>query len=115
MTSAGIFLALILAAAAFYIVTPMLRESDETPHREAKLLDRARDAHARHAMLLASLKDLEDDLATDKISEEDHALLESRLKQQAIATLREIDEIEERRANPTPPGPRPLDEDEAPA
>lgn len=113
MSPAALFIALTLAVATLYIVLPLLQRHDDPAPREARLLGAARDAQARHEMLLASLKDLEDDLATDKISVEDHALLEGRLKRQAIETLRELDAIEKRRNNPPPPGPRELEDDEA--
>jgi hypothetical protein len=89
--------ALIAAALALiglaYIVAPLLREDALVPTstRHADL-DELRELQARRQMLLGSLKDLEHDRATDKVSERDYRRLKARLSARAIDVLRRLDE-----------------------
>jgi hypothetical protein len=48
-------------------------------------------------MLLASLKDLEDDRETDKIGDEDYERLKSRLSAQTIEVMQRLDRVERQR------------------
>lgn len=95
----GIVLAVLLAVVALgYVFAPLLqRDALESNERSEASLDELRTLHARQQMLLASLKDLEDDRQTDKIGTEDYERLKSRLSTQTIEVMRRIDVVEKER------------------
>ena len=95
----GVLLAVLLAVAALgYVLAPLLqRDALESNERFEASLDELRTLHARQLMLLASLKDLEDDRQTDKIGAEDYERLKSRLSTQAIEVMQRIDAVEKER------------------
>ena len=95
--TAGMLLTLLIAvAAAVFVVLPLLRrdalESEERPEAS---IGKLRESHERQQMLLASLKDLEDDRATDKLDEQDYEQLKSELSGQAIEVMQRIDALEQ--------------------
>jgi len=95
----GTVLILLLAAAALaFVLAPLLRRerSDANASDEAAL-DSLRELHARQQMLLASLRDLEDDRATDKIGDSDYEELKQRLSAEAIEVMRQLDAAEQER------------------
>jgi len=95
----GTVLILLLAAAALaFVLAPLLRreQSDANASDEAAL-DSLRELHARQQMLLASLRDLEDDRATDKIGDSDYEELKQRLSAEAIEVMRQLDAAEQER------------------
>jgi hypothetical protein len=95
---AGTFLTLLLGAAALaYIVMPMLLDDGSTTQDASTALSNEQEALSRQQMLLAALKDLEDDRSTDKIGDEDYARLKSRLSGQAIETMQRLDALQESR------------------
>jgi hypothetical protein len=95
----GILLAALLAVAALgYVLAPLLqRDALESDERSEASLGELRALHARQQMLLASLKDLEDDRQTDKIGAEDYERLKSRLSTQTIEVMQRIDVVEHER------------------
>jgi len=94
--TAGLILVLLLAAAAaVYLVRPLLQRDALDPEEVGRAsTDALRDLHSRQQMLLASLKDLEDDLATDKLDQEDYESLKQQLSAQAIEVMQQIDGLE---------------------
>ena len=97
-----------------YVASPLLVRRDEgsDPAEAERGLAEARELQSRHTMLLASLKDLEDDRLTEKLSEADYVELKQRLTDEAVETMRAIDAHEEARKRPLPRGPRPLPDPE---
>ena len=95
----GVVLAVLLALTALgYVLAPLLqRDALESNERSEASLDELRTLHARQQMLLASLKDLEDDRQTDKIGAEDYERLKSRLSTQTIEVMQRIDVVEKER------------------
>jgi len=97
---AGTWIAVGLAIVVSALVAAPLfnsaRAGRHSPPEEA--LSEARDLLARQNMLVTSLRDLEDDHATDKINDEDYAELHARLSAEAIAVMRKLDTERERRA-----------------
>jgi len=95
---ATVLLLLLAAAALVFILTPLLgrarRSANE--HDEASLAS-LRELHARQQMLLAALKDLEDDRDTDKIGDSDYEQMKQRLSTEAIEVMRELDTAEQER------------------
>jgi hypothetical protein len=82
-------------AAAGWILAPLLRGAQSVPVRSGEAVDaadEARDLQAQREMLMASLRDLEDDHATGKIDERDYAELKERLTTQAAVVLKRLDE-----------------------
>jgi hypothetical protein len=98
--SLGTVLVLILAAGAWYfILAPLMRANAlDRDGARGTHLGELRELHARQQMLLASLKDLEDDRDTDKIGDEDYAGLKSRLSAQTIEVMQRMDILEAERA-----------------
>jgi hypothetical protein len=93
---AGALLALALALAlAAFIGAPLLRRGAADPELVASPGGAARDLQSRRDMLLSSLKDVEDDRATDKIGESDYAELHARLSAEAVDVLKQLDALQE--------------------
>jgi hypothetical protein len=89
---------LIAAAALAFVAAPLFRTHPAgEPDWQACALSRARELQSQRDMLLGSLKDLEDDRATDKIGDEDYRDLKARLSGQAIEVLKRLDELEQER------------------
>lgn len=95
MTTGVILALLALVGTAVYVIAPLLRSDALVPEESSGAsVDELRDLHARQQMLLASLKDLEDDRSTDKVGDEDYESLKSRLSTQAIEIMQRIDRVE---------------------
>ncbi len=93
--SAGIVASvLLMAVVAAFVIAPLLRESVEVDERRASRLSRARELYSKRDMLLAALRDLEDDKATDKIADEDYDELKARLSGEAVEVLNQIDALD---------------------
>jgi len=112
---AGTWIALALAAvAALLVAAPLWRARGATRRPPVEELDEARELQSQQEMLLSSLRDLEDDHATDKVGEDDYRVLHAKLSAEAIAVMRRLDAAEQRReaevaSRTVPhPGPRPL-------
>ncbi len=93
--TAAILLALALAALAYLAAPLVRRDALETEERQEPVLDELRELHARQQMLLASLKDLEDDRATDKIDAADYERLNGELAAQAMEVMQRLDQAEQ--------------------
>ncbi len=95
----GTVLVLLLAAAALvFVMAPLLRRGrPDANERDEESLASLRELHARQQMLLAALKDLEDDRATDKIGDSDYEQLKQRLSTEAIEVMRRLDAAEHER------------------
>ena len=88
----GYLLVIVLAVVAVaYIVAPLLRKDALEAERSADNRSEERDLLSKHGMLLASLKDLEEDHATAKIDDEDYEELRSRLTGEAVEILKQLD------------------------
>ena len=106
--------ALLGLVALALIVAPLLRGESAPAAREAAAASEARDLQSQREMLLASLRDLEDDHATAKISDEDYESLKQQLTRQAVEVLKRLDDAttaaqeEFARPNlrPVPDGPK---------
>ncbi len=98
MTTGLLLVLLVFVAAAAYLAAPLLRRDALEPEELRRpAVDALRELNARQQMLLASLKDLEDDRQTDKIGDEDYAALKERLSLQAIEIMQKIDLLEAER------------------
>lgn len=83
---------LVALAGAAFVAAPLFRRepaATDEPHE----LGRARELQSRHDMLVASLRDLEEDHRTDKIDEADYAALYARLATEAVDVMRRLDQL----------------------
>lgn len=114
MTAGIVVFLVLLAAAVAFIVAPLLRADAAEAERVSRGLSEARELQSEHDMVLASLKDLEDDRATDKIDEADYEALKARLTSQAVDVMKRMDAKQRERDRPDRPRPvRPPDAEEA--
>jgi hypothetical protein len=89
--TAGALIALgLAAAAASFVLMPLLRRDDGSQDGVAAAGE-IQDLQSRHDMALGALKDLADDRATGKIDDVDYAALEAKLTAQALQTMKELD------------------------
>lgn len=90
---AWLFVALLAATAAAWVLAPLFRHDAATAERVATELSEAQDLESQREMALAALRDLEDDRATGKIGDADYDDLRSRLTARAVEILRRIDAL----------------------
>lgn len=95
MTAGIIFAALFGAAVLAFLAAPLLRKDAAEAERVATLASEEMELQSQHDMVLAALKDLEDDRATEKIGEEDHRQLHDRLASQAVEIMKRLDQLNE--------------------
>ena len=101
---------LVLALAVlWFVAAPLLRSDAAESERVVSAESEAVELQSRHAMLLASLADLEEDRATGKLDDEDYDELHELLTVQAVDILKKIDALPDPAAAAVPLGPRPLD------
>jgi hypothetical protein len=95
-------------AVLWFVAAPLLRSDAAESERVVSAESEAVDLQSRHAMLLASLADLEEDRATGKLSDEDYERLHESLASRAVEVMKKIDNLPDPSAA-TPLGPRALD------
>lgn len=101
--SAGILLSLVLAAlVVYYIVAPLFRADAAEAERISSAVSEERDLQSRREMLMAALKDLEDDRATGKVDQKDYSQLKTELSTEAIEIMKQLDAMGEARAKSSP-------------
>jgi hypothetical protein len=93
--SAGIIAVLLIAAGTLaFVVAPLLRGDAAEAERVAVAMSEAAELQSRREMLLAALKDLEDDHATAKIDDADYGELYARLSRQAVEVMKQLDGLD---------------------
>ena len=101
--SAGILLSLLLAAVIVYwIVAPLFRADAAEAERISAAVSEERDLRSRRQMLMAALKDLEDDRATGKVDQNDYSQMKKELSTEAIEIMKQLDAMDEARAKSSP-------------
>ena len=110
MTPGGVATAFVAIAVLMFVFAPLLTAPRRRASDAASLdnLNEARELQSRQDMLLASIKDLEDDRATDKIGEDDYRRLHERLSAEAIEVLQRLDVLERERDEAERAASRPL-------
>jgi hypothetical protein len=103
MTAAIITMLILVAATAFYILRPLLAADARDPERGPTTAAEARDLQGEHDMVLASLKDLEDDRATGKLTDEDYTSIHARLSARAVKVMKQLDSLAEQERAATAP------------
>ena len=97
MLSPGIIVSILLAVGALaFIAAPLFRADAAEAERIARHTSEAVDLQQRREMVMATLRDLEEDRATDKIDEEDYQQLYATLTARAVEIMKRRDELEAR-------------------
>lgn len=79
-------------AVAAWVFSPLFARGAGEKEKARTATGEKADLLSRKEMLLASLKDLEDDRETDKISEHDYMQLKNKLTAQAIEIMKKLDD-----------------------
>lgn len=96
--SAGLWIAAVLGlTGGAWMLRPLFDRDAAEAEKLSREISEEAELRSRKEMLLASLKDLEDDRETGKLVEDDYVELKSRLTEQASAVLERLDEIDRRR------------------
>ena len=92
---AALAAAVLTVAAVVFVAWPFMSAEREPADSELSETDRRRLAAAeRRDESYQALRDLEQDFRTGKVTEDDHRLERDRLRAEAGAALRELDELE---------------------
>ena len=91
MTGGAITILVLAVVALAFVVAPLLREDSARQERTSDALSEARELQSRRDMLLASLKDLEDDHDTHKMVDADYVELRDKLTAQAVEVMKRLD------------------------
>jgi hypothetical protein len=83
MTAGYVIVALLALGAGWFVVAPLLRKDAGEAERVARAASEEMDLESRRSMVMAALKDLEDDRATDKIGQADYEALHAKLTARA--------------------------------
>jgi hypothetical protein len=104
--SAGVLIALLIGIAALtFVFAPLFRKDAAEAEMLAAASSELRDLRSRKEMLMASLRDLDDDRQTGKIDEQDYEQLKGRLTAQAVEVMKRLDELQPAPAAPSGPVP----------
>ncbi|MCP3980368.1 MAG: hypothetical protein GY716_13785 [bacterium] len=103
----GVVLSVVVALGLLvFVAAPLLRRDASLDERLAPAGSQLQELQSHHEMLLDSLRDLEDDRATDKIDETDYKDLSARLSAKAVEVMKSLDaakaDLERREAAAAP-------------
>ena len=96
-----------------FVVAPLLRSDAVEREQVVALESELVDLHSRRAMLLSSLKDLDDDHAAGKLDDVDYVRFEKELSTEAVQVLKRIEALENAPQQSPTLGPRPLTDNES--
>jgi hypothetical protein len=100
-----VVLVLLLASAVVaFVLAPLFRRDAAEAERVGAVHSEERDLASRREMLIAALRELEDDRAARRIDEPDYAELHARLSSEAVDVMRQLDAIDEARRGVRPVG-----------
>ncbi len=107
MTTGVVVVTLLAALAVAFVIAPLLRRDAAEAELARDAMSEERELQSRQDMLLAALKDLEDDRAEDKIDETDYAEAQASLSSKAVEVMKRLETVAEqrRREAARPPGP----------
>jgi len=94
MTAGIIFISLVAVGSVAFVVAPLLRKDAADAERLAAAASEEVEMASQHDMILASLKDLEEDRSTGKITDEDYQGLYAKLTGEAVEVMKRLDEFE---------------------
>lgn len=108
MLAPALVLIVLALVVLWFVAAPLLRSDAAESERVVSAESEAVELQSRHAMLLASLADLEEDRATGKLSDADYERFHESLTGRAVDVLKKIDALPEPGAA-VQLGPRALD------
>ena len=92
--SFGLLASLVVGVGALaFVLAPLFRKDAAEAERVVAVTSAVRELQSRREMLLASLKDLEDDKATGKLDDRDYDELKGKLTGQAVEVMKRLDEL----------------------
>ncbi len=95
MIAGIVLISLVCLVVLAFVSAPLWRgQSTAALEDDDEAVRELRELHARQQMLLAGLRDLEDDRATDKLDDADYEQLERKLSAQAMEVMRRLDAAE---------------------
>lgn len=94
MTAGIIVVALFGAATLAFVAAPLLRKDAAEAERIVTQASEEMELQSQHDMLLAALKDLEEDWATEKIADDDYKQMHDRLAAKAVETMKRLDQLQ---------------------
>jgi hypothetical protein len=97
MSIGAVFSILLAAAVVAYVAAPLVRRDAAEEERASRAAGETIDLRSEKDMILASLKDLEDDHDTGKVERPDYEELKRKLTDRAIEIMKRLDELEARR------------------
>lgn len=99
-----VVLLVLLGCVTAFVLAPLFRADAAEAERVGAVVSEERDLASRREMLVAALRDLEEDRAAGKLDEADYAELHARLSAEAVDVLRQVDAIDEARRRGGPVG-----------
>ena len=109
MTGAMIVMGLVLLVSVAFVVAPLLRKDSLEAERVAMELSEEMELQSDHDMIVASLRDLDEDMSAGKLVEQDYDEIRAELTARAVKVMRRLDELqaehEARQARNTIPHP----------
>jgi hypothetical protein len=93
VTAGLILVALVAVAVAAFVIAPLVRAGAAEPEVLTGSLGEERELESRNQMLLANLRDLEDDRATTKIGDADYERIKAELSAEAVTVMRRLDAL----------------------
>ena len=104
MTAGWIVAGALALLTFYYVIAPLLRKDAAEAERISAAVSEERDLESRREMLVAALKDVEDDRSTGKLDDDDYKQLKDELSSEAVTVMKELDALAEAREKATPVG-----------
>lgn len=103
MTAGTVFVLLLAAVLVVLVVAPLFRRDALVAERVRAAQSEDVEIESERSMVLTALRDLEDDRATGKVDQADHADMHGRLTARAIELMQRADALAAERAQPAGP------------
>ncbi|HXV75219.1 MAG TPA: hypothetical protein VD788_02800 [Candidatus Polarisedimenticolaceae bacterium] len=115
MSAGGIAAVIVGLSVVAWVLAPLLRKDAAESERIGSAVSEERDLRSRREMLVAALKDLEDDRSTGKVDDTDYARSRTALSAEAVEIMKQLDALEQARRTSQPVAlPTPRDEPSGP-
>ena len=106
---AMIVMGIILVLCVAFVVAPLLRKDSLEAERVAIALSEEMELQSEHDMIVASLRDLDEDMSAGKLVEQDYDEIRAELTTRAVSVMKRLDDLqakhEARQARLTIPHP----------
>ncbi len=94
MTGGILVMGLIVLASVAFIVAPLLRKDALEAERVAVALSEEMELQSEHDMVVASLRDLDEDRTAGKLDDDDYDQIREELTARAVKIMRRLDDLE---------------------